>query len=276
MCPNKSKSASARRLLALLSFSAGATLLFSEVGFAQLGFAQQQNRVQIAQQQTRAVQRRAATTLSPPQQSPTNMATLTGPPAIDKTSALGQAVAACNQNGAEQETFVLPGPKGEIRLDRCYKGRAHLLCVFTALSTEASALTKSYTRIVEAKYPELTSVEGICKISPESLTTDIAGSEDFAKRFRELKSQYDAATKCAANVEQAFKDISLADMTQASEVLQSMTASIDSDVAKISKVQEQIADLSTKMDLSNRAMKQVTKVHHAICMKPNTGEKSGD
>src|SRR5579859_8142252 len=200
-----SKLLAAARLVAILSVSVGATLLFSEVGFAQLGFAQQQNRVLYAQQQTRLAQRRAPSTFTPPQQAPANPATLAAPPVIDKTSALGQAIAACNQNEAAQETFVLPGPKGEITLDRCYKGRAHLLCVFNALSTEASALTKSYTKIVEAKYPELPSVEGICKISPETLATDIAGSEDFAKRFKELKSQYDAATKCAANVEQTFK-----------------------------------------------------------------------
>jgi hypothetical protein len=266
----------AARLVAVLSFAVGATSLFSEAGFAQVGFAQHHNHILFAQQQTRVAQRRAATTFTPPQQAPATTATLATPPVIDKTSVLGQAVAACNQNEADQETFVLPGPKGEITLDRCYKGRAHLLCVFNALSTEASALTKSYTKIVEAKYPELTSVEGICKISPETLATDIAGSEDFAKRFKELKSQYDAAAKCAAAVEQTFKDISLADMAQASEVLQSMTASIDSDVAKISKVQEKIADLSSKMDLSNRAMRQVTKVHHAICMKANAGERPGN
>ncbi len=265
---DKPKAERTSRLLALLFLSVGATALISDAVFAQ-----QQNRMLFAQQQTRPVQRRAATSFNPPQQSPMNTATLTAPAVIDNTSALGQAVSACNQNDAEQETFVLPGPKGEITLDRCYKGRAHLLCLFNALSTEASALTKSYTRIVEARYPELTSVEGICKISPETLATDVAGSEDFAKRFRELKARYDAATKCAANVEQAFKDISLSDMTQASDVLQSMTASIDSDVTKIAKVQEQIADLSTKMDLSNRAMKQVTKIHHAVCVRT---EKSGN
>lgn len=273
---DKFKKASARRLLAFLSLAAGATLFFTEYGIAQIGFAQQQTRVQVAQQLTRAVQRRAATTFNGLQQLPTATGTLTVAPEIDKSSALGQAVGACNQNEAATDAFVLPGLKGEITLDRCYRGRSHLLCVFNALSTEAASLTKSYTKIVEAKYPELTSVEGICKISPETLATDIAGSEDFAKRFRDLKSQYDATTKCAANVEQAFKEISLADMTQPSEVLQSMTGSIDADVAKMSKVQEQIAELSTKMDLSNKAMKQVTKVHHAMCMKANTGEKSGN
>ena len=131
-------------------------------------------------------------------------------------------------------------------------------------------------KIVDAKYPDLTTVDGICKINSDTLASDIAGSEDFAKRFRELKSQYEAATRCAANVEQAFKDVSLADMTKAPEVLQSMTTSLDGDVAKISKVQQQISELSANMELANKAMKAVTKIHHAMCMKANATEKPGN
>ena len=86
-----------------------------------------------------------------------------------------------------------------------YKGRAHLICVFTALSTEAKSLTGAYTKIVDAKYPDLNTVDGVCQVSLQTLAADITGSEDFAKRFKELKSQYEAATKCAGNVEQAFK-----------------------------------------------------------------------
>jgi hypothetical protein len=168
---------------------------------------------------------------------------------------------------AVQEAFTLPGLKGEVTLDRCYKGRAHLICVFTALSAEAKSLTDSYSKIVDANYPELTTVDGVCKLSPETLASHIAGSEDFAKRFKELKSQYGAATNCAGNVEQAFNNVTLADMTQAPEVLKSMIASIEGDVANVSKVNEQISNLAEKMELSNKAMKTVTKIYHAMCLQ---------
>jgi hypothetical protein len=251
-------------LLALLFLSVGAIALVSDTASAQ----QQQQRVQV---------RRTATRINPPER--TNTTTDTTPvalpsPAIDKTSALGQALAACNQDAAVQETFTLPGLKGEVTLDRCYKGRAHLICVFTALSTEAQSLTGTYTKIVDAKYPDLNTVDGVCQVTLQTLAADIAGSEDFARRFKELKSQYEAATKCAGNVEQAFKDVSLADMTQAPEILKSMTASIDGDLAKISKVHEQIFDLSAKMELANKAMKAVTKIHHAICMNEKAAAQS--
>jgi hypothetical protein len=190
------------------------------------------------------------------------------------TPALDQALAACNQD-AEKEPFTLPGLKGEFTLDRCYKGRAHLICAFEALSTEAKSLTGTYSNIVDAKYPELNTVDGVCQVSQQTLAADITGSEDFAKRFKELKSQYEAATKCIVTVEQAFKDVSLVGLTKAPEVVQSMTASIGGDVAKTSKVYEKISNLSTKMEVANRAMKMVTKLHHAMCMNEKSAEPSG-
>ena len=250
-------------LLAVLFLSIGAMALGSDTASAQ-----QQQRLQV---------RRAVTGTNPPQRTntaPDTTSVAVPSPAIDKTSALGQALAACNQDAAVQETFTLPGLKGEVTLDRCYKGRAHLICVFTALSTEAQSLTGTYTKVVDAKYPDLNTVDSVCQVSLQTLAAGITGSEDFARRFKELKSQYEAATKCAGNVEQAFKDVSLADMTQAPEILKSMTASIDGDLAKISKVHEQIFDLSAKMELANKAMKAVTKIHHAICMNEKAAAQS--
>ena len=246
-------------------------LLFLSVGaIADTASAQQQQHLQHRQQQPQV---RPATRVNPPE--PTNTTTVALPnPAIDKASALGQALAACTQD-AEKEPFTLPGLKGEVTLDRCYKGRARLICVFTALSTEANSLTSSYTKIVDAKYPDLNTVDGICQLNPETLASDIAGSEDFAKKFKELKSQYEAATKCAVSVEQAFKDVSLAGLTKAPEVVQSMTASIDGDMAKTSKVYEQLSNLAEKMEQSNKAIKMVTKLHHAMCMNEKAVEQSG-
>jgi hypothetical protein len=190
---------------------------------------------------------------------------------------LGQALAACNQGEAVQEAFALPGLKGDVTLDRCYKGRTHLVCVFTALSAEAKSLTSAYRKIVDAKYPDLTTVDGICRLNPDSVTSDIAGSEEFTKRFAVLKSQYETATKCAINVEQALKDVTLANMTKAPEIIRSMTDSLDGDVTKISKVQEQISGLAEQMELSKKAMKTIKKIYHAICLLgERAAEKSGN
>jgi hypothetical protein len=248
-------------LLALLFISVGAIALVSDTASAQ-----QQQRFQV---------RPAATGTNPPERTNTTPDTPTAvlpSPAIDKTSALGQALAACNQD-AEKETFTLPGPKGEITLDRCYKGRAHLICVFTALNTEARSVTGTYAKIVDANYPEINTVDGICKLNPETLASGIVGSEDYAKRFKELKAQYAAATSCAGNIEQAFKTVTLTDMTQAPEVLKSMTASIDGDIAKVSEADKQISDLAEKMEASKKAMKTITKIYHAMCLQ---GERAAE
>jgi methyl-accepting chemotaxis protein len=254
-------------LLTALFLPLGAIALVSDAALAQQ--QQQQPRQQHAQV------RRTATRVNPPERTNTTPDTTPVPvvpvalpsPAIDQTSALGQALAACNQDAAVQEAFTLPGLKSDVTLDRCYKGRAHLICVFTALSTEAKSLTSSYTKIVEANYPDLNTVDGVCQLNPETLATNIVGSEDFAKRFKELKSQYEATTNCAGNIEQAFKNVTLTDMVQAPEIIKSMTASIDGDVAKISKVHEQISNLAEKMELSKKAMKTLTKIYHAMCLQ---------
>ena len=136
-----SKHLAATRLFALLFLSVGAIALVSDTASAQ------------QHPQARPGQRALAT------------------PVTEKTS-LGQALAASNH---VVETFALPGLKGDVTLDRRYKGRAHLTCVFTALNTEAKSLTSAYAKIVDAKYPDLTTVDGICHLNPESVKSDIAG-----------------------------------------------------------------------------------------------------
>jgi 2-oxo-4-hydroxy-4-carboxy--5-ureidoimidazoline (OHCU) decarboxylase len=54
-----------------------------------------------------------------------------------------------------------------------------------------------------------------------------------------------------------------------------MTASIDGDVAKTSKVYEQISYLAEKMAVANKALKMVTKLHRAMCMNEEAAEQSG-
>jgi hypothetical protein len=68
-------------------------------------------------------------------------------------------------------------------------------------------LTGTYAKIVDANYPEINTVDGICKLNPETLASGIVGSEDYAKRFKELKAQYAAATSCAGNIEQALRPL---------------------------------------------------------------------
>jgi hypothetical protein len=187
-------------------------------------------------------------------------------PAVDSGSALGQALASCNKDSAAQETFVLPGLKGEVTLDRCYKGRAHLNCVIDALVDEAKHLTDAYTRIVDAKYPDISSVENVCQLKRDAVASDIAGSEDFIKRFAALKSQYESASKCVASMRQGFQNVVLTDLAQPPEILKSMNDTIDADFNRASQVEEKIVDLADKIDASKKALQTLDKIHRTMCI----------
>ncbi len=197
-------------------------------------------------------------------------------PQVDTASPLGQALAACDKEAAAQETFVLPGLKGDVTLDRCYKGRDHLVCVFDTLISEAKSLTESYTKIVDAKYPEFSTVENICRIGQDALASDIAGSEDFTKRFAVLRTKYETASKCAMTVKQAFHDVVLSDMAQPPEILKSMTEAIEGDINRVAEVENQIVDLDAKMEAAKKAMKTIDKIHRTMCMKKETVSESED
>jgi hypothetical protein len=203
-------------------------------------------------------------------------------PAVDSGSALGQALASCNKDSAGQEAFVLPGLKGEVTLDRCYKGRAQLICVIDALVDEAKHLTDSYTRIVDAKYPDINSVENVCQLKRDAIASDIAGSEDFIKRFAGVKSQYESASKCIAAMKQEFQSVVLTDLTQPPEILKSINDSIDADLNRASQVEEKIVDLADKIQASKKALQTLDKIHRTMCIiekntnAQNEGEGASD
>ena len=207
----------------------------------------------------------------PPEAKPVIPAT----PVVDPASPLGQALVSCDKLSDAPGPFALPGLKGDIALDRCYKGRDHLVCIFDALISEAKSLMDSYTKIVDAKYPEINSVDGVCKLKRDALASDITGAEDFAKRFAALKSQYETDAKCSANVKQAFRDVVLTDMAQPPDILKSMNDFIDGDINRVSQVENQVVDLAEKMQAAMKAMKTIEKIHRTMCLKEsnNTREK---
>ncbi len=216
-----------------------------------------------------AAQRLNRTNPAPPEAKPAIPAT----PAVDPASPLGQALASCDKIAVEPGSFALPGLKGDIALDRCYKGRDHLVCISDALISEAKSLMDSYTKIVDAKYPEINSVDNICKLKRDALASDIAGADDFTKRFAALKAQYESDAKCSANVKQAFRDVVLTDMAQPPDILKSMNDSIEGDINRVSQVENQVVDLAEKMQAATKAMKTIDKIHRTMCLKESNNAR---
>ena len=66
------------------------------------------------------------------------------------------------------------------------------------------------------------------------------------------------------------------DLTQAPDLLKSITESIDSDITRSSSVQEQVAALAVKMEASQKAIGLIQKIHRSICPKAETINQSID
>ena len=113
------------------------------------------------------------------------------------------ALASCDKE-PQSSDLILPGAKGDLKLDRCYRGRDHLVCSFNALLKEAKSLLEDYRKIVEARYPEVSNVGAICNIKPDNLAVDMQNATDFANRFKALKADYDTRINCANKVGQSL------------------------------------------------------------------------
>ncbi len=188
-------------------------------------------------------------------------------PVADPNSPLGSTLASCDKAPEGFEALALPGARGEVKLDRCYRGRDHLVCSFNALLTEARSLLENYKRIVDANYPDLSNLEGVCRIQSDALATDLEGATDFSAKFKSLKAQYDARVSCASGVRQSFRDVTLSDMAKAPDLLKSMIDTIEGDMEGVSGIQAQVAELAEKIDVSQKAMNTIQKVHRAMCAK---------
>jgi hypothetical protein len=192
----------------------------------------------------------------------------TAAPKIDPSTPFGGALASCEKGVVEEDVqFGLPGLKGEVKLDRCYRGRQQLVCRFNAVLTEGKSLTDEFTRIVEQRYPEVTNLDEICKIDFEALVKDSAGANEFAKRFASARSEYEARTGCAGKVKQSIQDVTLPDLVQAPEVIKSLIDAVDQEVNRVSVVQEQVAGLAAKIDSSHKSIAVLQKIHRAMCLK---------
>ena len=191
----------------------------------------------------------------------------TAPPQIDPASPFGSALASCDKGHEEDVQFGLPGLKGEVKLDRCYRGRKQLVCRFDAVLAEGKSLTDEYSRIVQERYPEVTNLEEICKIDFDALIRDSAGTAEFGKRFAAARSEYEARAACAGKVKQSIQDVTLPDLVQAPEVIKSLIEAVDQEINRVSVVQEQVSGLAAKLDSSQKSIAVLQKIHRAMCLK---------
>jgi hypothetical protein len=195
-------------------------------------------------------------------------------PVTNPSSALGMALASC-ETGVEDSGLSLPSAKGEVKLDRCYRGREHLICQFNALQEEAKSLLENSQKIVDSNYLEVPDLEGICTIKADTLTSDFQTAVEFADRFKALKAEYEARANCTDRLEQSIRKATLTDMTQAESLLKSMIETIQGDVKGMSELKGKLSERAAKMDASQRAVIVLQKIHRAMCMGHQRTEAKG-
>ena len=187
-------------------------------------------------------------------------------PVTNPASALGSALVSCDKEFDGFEPVSLQGARGEINLDQCYHGRDHLVCSFNALLSEAKFLLENYRKIVDANYPELGSVDALCRNTPDVLATELENITEFTARFKAFRAEYDARTSCASRIEESLRNVKLRDMTQAPAMVKSMIDTIEGDIRGISAAQAQLAEFAGRINSSRKAIPTIQKLHRTICV----------
>jgi hypothetical protein len=187
-------------------------------------------------------------------------------PVTNPASALGSALVSCDKEFDDFEPVSLQGAKGEINLDQCYRGRDHLVCTFNALLSEAKFLLEKYRKIVDANYPELGSVDDLCRNTPAVLVTELENITEFTARFKAFRGEYDARTSCASRIKESLRNMKSRDMTQAPAMVKSMIDAIEADIRGISAAQAQLAEFRGRINSSRKAIPTILKLHRTICV----------
>jgi hypothetical protein len=180
--------------------------------------------------------------------------------------ATGEALAACEKGNGKSESLSLPGTKGEIKLDLCYRGREQLVCSLSALSLQAKALVQDFAKVIDANYPDVANVESVCGMAPEDLAAHMEKASTFATRFRDLRNEYDRRLACVGKVEQSLQQVSLADMPRSDEILKSMNETLQGDMKDVASTRQRLLDLAERMDASQKAIAVIQKIHRAMCI----------
>jgi hypothetical protein len=182
----------------------------------------------------------------------------------------GSPTASCDQQ-FQRTDLVLPGPKGPIKLDSCYRGREHFICSVNAIIAESQKLRSEYEKIVQMNYPSFKTIDPVCKLSTESVTTDIKLVADFFPRFRAVKSAFDRQANCAVTMGRTIKELNLSTMANGAEIVRSMMDAIDGDMKQVPDERQNSADLSETIEAARKSLDSIEKLHAAMCTAQTRG-----
>jgi hypothetical protein len=249
------------------------TGLWSSIGWAQEPAPQEGKPPDTMQTEPKRLSRAPAAKL-PSSPKPTRAVV----PRTDTMSgeALATALASCDKRSGSSEPLTLPGAKGKIKLDRCYRGRDHLVCSFNALLTEAKALFNDYSKIVEIDYPNIENIAAVCGIKPDDLAANLNNASAFDARFKILKNEYALRANCGSRVEQSLRDVNLPNMVRGPDILKSIVDSMQTEMKDVVAVQKQVVEFAEKIDAARKAMITIQEIHPSICMRDQSVQRGAD
>ncbi len=176
---------------------------------------------------------------------------------------LAQALQECNAKPSVP--IKLPGAKGAIELNRCYRGRDHLSCMVGALLTEANSIKQDYADIISADYPNLKTLDSICQLSPERLAEHSKALQTFRERWTLLRKEYAARLECTNSVEDSLRNLSLADMSYGADLVKSMVESLRNELTQVSLAQKDVLTLDDKMNAAQKAIEDIVEIRGGVC-----------
>src|SRR5262245_62112591 len=195
-------------------------------------------------------------------------------PGTRPTATTGEAAtptASCDQQFPRSD-LVLPGPRGPVKLDSCYRGREHFVCSVNAIIAESQRLRSEYEKIVQMNYPSFKTIDPVCRLSSEGVATDIQLVKDFFPRFRAVKSAFERQANCAVTIGRTIKELNLATLTNGADIVRSMVEAIDADMKHVPDERQDSAELAETIESARKSLEAIEKLHAAMCPAQGRGK----
>ena len=195
----------------------------------------------------------------------------------DSSSLGGDGLSACNQMEVKSFGLRSPGGKNLVQFDKCYRGRAHNVCLSRALSIMMASLWRDYGKLVETNYPSIASTSGVCAFKLSQLSDDFETSKAFHARYKALVEGYDERLRCTDLALKSLEKVALPDLPNVEKIVKSMAEELKSDVAQFAKERQAAEELLAKVTESQKTLEVQSDVHRAMCMTPDgvDGEPRG-
>jgi tetratricopeptide (TPR) repeat protein len=188
-------------------------------------------------------------------------------PAAAASRPLHDALAACGKSGKPQTGLVIvqSNGKGKLPLPVCYRGRAHLDCVVSAMVDEATAISREYEAIVNSNYPNMNDVAAICKIDPRQIEEHVAKAMAFDARAAALQSAYNSSATCVDNVHKTLTAIDLSSMKNSQALLRSILETTTVPLEQASARQRDVIRLMQAIKDAQNSMTAVQSIRGSVC-----------